>query len=233
MSKFLDYDSIFVVYPGGTGGNHVRNLISTCPGILDNTKPDMKALYEKHYTEIHRRKDTGAEISAWDFVAHFNDITITEYIDNPEIFKEFIEYKGVNVLFGHESAYQHLSQTELLTPLLEARRVIWIVLTWPSTGGIAAKRQERLVTLNLLTLRDQQSHEKYQFPYYPSRFLDQKVDDSNGILLDTDRLFTETGSQYLRQLLLENFNLELPEEADHMHKLWFSGILATIDKYSL
>lgn len=51
------------------------------------------------------------------------------------------------------------------------------------------------------------------------KFVNAHVDDS---IYHTDKLFSPEGSQHLRELLKERFDLDLPPEADEMHEMWFT-----------
>ncbi len=48
-----------------------------------------------------------------------------------------------------------------------------------------------------------------------------EVNENNGFQLDTVKFFTPEGSQYLRELLKQHFQVDLPLEADELHSIWF------------
>jgi hypothetical protein len=59
------------------------------------------------------------------------------------------------------------------------------------------------------------------------------IDDTNGFHLDTVKFFTPEGSQHLRELLKEKFEVELPPEADELHSIWFTWMKHVVDEKNI
>jgi hypothetical protein len=78
----------------------------------------------------------------------------------------------------------------------------------------------------------QTSTQEYRFPLemckgHPigePKQISLDVNENNGFYLDTVKFFTPEGSQYLRELLKQHFEIDLPSEADELHSIWFKWI---------
>lgn len=225
MPKFNDVDTICIVYPIGTGGNHLRNMISMCSGTSIDLSCDyanMVSAYETYYNQLGHIH----ELTSWRFTAHFGGSLISDYTNDANL-ANFINELKINCLYGHEAQYQILYDQDILQKILSSRNVVWIVVSWPNYDSIAYKRLVALEATN------QANTGCYTLPFYPGKYFTLEVNEANGVIFDPDLFFTETGSEYVRNFLLENFDLELPKDADKIHKIWFDGVITAIDKYSL
>lgn len=210
VEHFKKAKYLYVVYPGATGGNHVCNMISICEGFGPRVK-------KPNYTEwmLKKYKRVGYEVKPPKFVnAHVDDSIhhvdrLYEYVD-----KDYLLNANEKIIIqGHLFNFWSAIKKGVLKEL--GNDYVGIVLDYPSEGSMA---HDRIKVYGYESI-----HRDYTLPLV-IEYLDYNVtiSEDNGFHIDTIKLFTEDGSQYLRELLRDTFELELPLEADEMHRLWFT-----------
>jgi hypothetical protein len=217
VEHFKKAKYLYVVYPGATGGNHVCNMISICEGFGPRVK---KLNYKEWMLKKYKRVDY--KLKPPKFVnAHVDDNIhhvdrLYEYVD-----KEYLLNANEKIIIqGHIFNFWSALNEGILSEL--GQDYVGIVLDYPSEGSMAHDR---------ITVYGYHSEQRqYQFPL-EIKLLEYsvKISEDNGFFIDTSKLFTTEGSQYLRELLRDTFELELPPEADEMHKMWFTWMKHVIN----
>lgn len=214
------YGTICSVYCGGAGGNHVSNMISLCKGMEPRFESSdyekeliqryQKFKYQKsHYTGILAHFYTNGNVTG-------NRVHNTDPLLDIEYQKEFLNKQAVTILSGHEFnwkvLYQHFPDLQLKNPL-------WIIFTVPNKESVPGKR---ILLHGWWPVKP----ERYQFPFKPD--IDSPYVASDGIVLNTELLFTKDGSQYLRELL-DPYSIVLPKSTDIIHQHWYEWMVYVTD----
>jgi hypothetical protein len=210
LENFKKAKYMYVVYPGATGGNHVCNMISLCEGFGPRVKkPNYKQWLLKKYKRVDYKLKQPKFVNAHvdDSILHVD--RLYEYVD-----KEYLlNAEEKIVIQGHIFNFWGAINNGILQEL--GPDYVGIVIDYPLEGSMAHNR---------ITVYNYHSdHRGYDFPL-KMEFIGNTVsiDEDNGFFLSTDKLFTPEGSQHLREMLWNKFELVLPPEADEMHNLWFT-----------
>lgn len=210
IENFKKAKYLYVVYPGATGGNHVCNMISLCEGFeprvhKNNYKQWLLKKYKRVDYKLKHPKFVNAHVD--DSILHID--RLYEYVDKDYLFSATNKV----VIQGHVFNFWGAIDKGIIDEL--GPDYVGIVIDYPKEGSMAHER---------ITVYDYHSpHRMYEFPM-EIKFIENSftIHEDNGFFLSTDKLFTLEGSQHLRELLKESFDLDLPPEADEMHKLWFT-----------
>jgi hypothetical protein len=214
-SKYL-----YVIYPGACGGNHICNMISLCEGFeqrVSNIKrPDYKEWLLDHYrkTDYFGKPYINAHLSDQpDHIHNLYEFVDKEYAVNPN---------NTLILQGHLFNFWEASDNGILEELGSDYKAI--IMSYPPENSLPWNRIE--------AYGYQTSTQEYRFPLemckgHPigePKQISLDVNENNGFYLDTVKFFTPEGSQYLRELLKQHFEIDLPSEADELHSIWFKWI---------
>lgn len=213
-SKYL-----YVIYPGACGGNHVCNMISLCDGFeqrVSNIKrPNYKEWLLSHYKKYNYFGKPHLYVNAHlsnqpDHVDNLYEFVDKEYALNPD---------NTLIIQGHLFNFWSASYNGILEELGSDYKAI--VMTHPPENSLPWKRIEAYnyqstVREYTLPINICKGH-----PIGQPKQMTLEVNENNGFQLDTVKFFTPEGSQYLRQLLKQHFEVDLPLEADELHSIWF------------
>ena len=212
VENFKKAKYLYVVYPGATGGNHVCNMISLCEGFGPRIK---RSNYKEWMLKKYKRISLDYKLKSPRFVnAHVDDgihhaDRLYEYVD-----KEYLSTTTDKVTIqGHVFNFWGAIDKGIIDEL--GPDYVGIVIDYPLEGSMAYER--------ISVYGYHSPHREYTFPM-EIKFIDNSfsITEDNGFMLSTDTLFSPEGSHHLRELLRSKFELELPPEADEMHKHWFT-----------
>lgn len=209
--KFNKTKFLIVVFPGGAGGNHIQNMISLCP--IFNKLFESQNYYKDLLKKYEQLEGTIVQGSVG-IAAHFNQYNENLVALRNTDFRKFVDSSNLKtVLVGHDHCIQDAMENNFFVNFEDCS---WIIVTWPQTTECVVHRR-------ILQRKHwpQQTY-RYTFPYCIPTTL-YYVDSTKGFALDPIKLFSVNGSHYLRKKLKENFNLELPIEADTLHEIWYKA----------
>ncbi len=212
---FKESKNVFITFTGGAGGHHISNMLSLC----DEFEPKFVSTHYfmnmlTHYSNKTKRM---TEIDPDALSSHFYHpvgSSLPPKIDYEFLMDEtnhssLLSNKKKNILIGHYPQWEELYRLELLDNFVNN---VWIVCSLPSEGTLASRRLEKsgygFPPKNFYTIPYSYDH------------LGNIVTEDSAFLFDTDTLFTDQGSQYLRECVAENFGITLPPEADLLHAEW-------------
>lgn len=209
--RFLELQNLHIVYPGAAGGNHIQNMISLCSefdNLFESVNPyeDELLLAYKKVNDLEFNKDMAPNHPArlHSRKAHFSKYHegFSGLFNNPSNKKM--------VIAGHCHDYFEAIDKNTIPNI---HNNMWIIVLFPKENSIPYRRACKGGWWP-------QNQSEYNWPYFCNRLY--LADDNNGFTLQPELLFTATGSQYLRELLLQNFGIVLPELADKLHEIWYS-----------
>ena len=210
IEQFSKSKYLIIVFPGGCGGNHIQNMISLIPNF--------NKVFESpnYYTDLYQNYNKIKSQIVPDSVgiqAHFSQFSNLSGLQNIEFVTSIQNSSKKTILIGHDHCIQESIEAN---NFLCFEDCVWIIVTWPQTP-------ECVVYKRIMQRKHwpQQTH-RYSFPYLVPTTLNF-VDCDRGFALDPIKIFSINGSHYLRKKLYDHFNLELPPEADELHKLWYAG----------
>jgi hypothetical protein len=226
--------NLFILYPGGCGGNHLANLISTNTKFTprfksNNYLEDLFRDYKSKADEIYYgpKKDHlfsigSAGVRGLKF--HFAEYNNLDQLKDEDQIQILLKNDTINIFNGHEHCYVEIdSDYKNLSRMPDA---FWIMISYPKENTVPYNR------INLYNFTPDK--ERYAFPFYPSwvKPLDGgvEVDHSNGLILDSELIFTEYGSQYIRESL-QPLDIDLPPIADALHEMWYNKIKEVLVLY--
>ena len=211
--QFAKSKYLVIVFPGGCGGNHIQNMISLLPNfnkVFDSSNyySDLLNLYTNINPDQYLHKKNTDTVGIQAHFGKFSNLTGLKdknFVDNMRMSDK------KTILIAHDQCI-HLAIKEKV--FVNFEDCVWIVVTWPQTKDCFVHR--RIMYRNHWP---QQTY-RYTFPYLvPTTF--NYVDCNRGFALDPIKIFSVNGSHYLRKKLYDYLNLELPIEADKLHKIWF------------
>jgi hypothetical protein len=216
--------NLFILYPGGCGGNHLANLISTNSKFTprfksDNYLEDLYADYKSKVDEIYYGPKTNHLDSIKGLLFHFAEYNNLDQLKDEEQVKILLENDTINIFNGHEHCYAEIDiDYKNLSRIPDA---FWIMISYPKENTVPYNR------INLYGFTP--NKERYMFPFYPS-WNSIEVNHNNGLILESELIFTEYGSQYIRESL-KPLDIELPPIADTLHSMWYNKIKEVLVLY--
>jgi len=211
--------NLFIYHPGGTGGNHLANLISLIPifeSRLENYEGDYQQFFNKEYDRFTNPKFLPILPSQiHNMKSHFLIKHGLDGLDDTEFRKHLLSNKRINILTGHWHCFYSRNLSDFTNNA-------WIRMSFPKEGSLAFKR---IKMFNFLPQQVEVYIESYEI-------LDKYPGFKNSAYLDTDMFFQDNGSEYLREFLKHNFEIELPAIADEMHSKWIYGIKTSLKLFT-
>lgn len=136
---------------------------------------------------------------------------------------EFIQYHQPEELLDLYTKYdQYL---DLCVPDINELSVqdypAWIMMSWPRDGTLPGIRRIKM-----------NSQAQIQGTYHwPNTYIQHtnSLCDDYGFNLNTEQFWSKEGSNYLRELLLNNFGIHLPSVADNIHAIWWRWMTKVLD----
>lgn len=216
-ATFQEANNLFISFTGGTGAHHISNMLSLCAEFepkfqSENYFLDMLIHYVNKTARLQDTDPSG-------ITAHFFDSTkgpIPTHVHAHDLVDESVCSKLLtnqrkNIVIGHHHEWLESYRMGLVDRF---NKNTWMVCSVPKKDSLASKR---LINLNF----NIPNSDPYKIPYvYDHRLPFAVATETNAVLFDTDSLFTDSGSQYLREFVATNFGLVLPDEADKLHIEW-------------
>jgi len=228
-SKYL-----YVIYPGACGGNHVCNMISLCDGF------EPRSPYKVELGEPRSNFKTWLlnKYKNYDYVnkpipyvnAHLNDNLRgrghVDYIFDHLSKDSVLNTEQTLIIQGHIANFFAAIDKGIIEEI--GTDYSGIVMTYPPEDSMPWNRIQAYGYHSPL--------QNYKLPLGINRAPFSKgvedvfiIDNTNGLEVDTVKFFTPEGSQYLRELLKEKFDVDLPLEADELHRIWFTWMEHVVD----
>lgn len=220
MININSVKNLFILHPGGTGGNHLANLISLIPNFeprLDQFEGDYQQTFLKLYerfVDIELLPKDKSQVHG--MKAHFSAKHGLSGLDDNTYRQKLLSNKKINILTGHWHCFD-------TTELSDFTDHAWIIMSFPKKDSLA---YNRILIYNFLP----QKTFLYNSPYL---FNHPVINNDNSVKFDTDRFFEDNGAEYLRQILKNNFALELPDVADRMHSNWIYGLKHSLNFFQI
>jgi hypothetical protein len=206
--NFEKAKTVCILYTGGTGGNHLYNMLS-----LNNLFyiHDKKNIIEQ-YTEFDKTVYSG-NYGICGIKAHFYPLKESELF-NTEILEEMLLQQKKILVLGHCHTFYSYANTGILNNLCD---LFWIIMKYPEAGSIPGRRIEMGKYIS-------SGPDIYTVPF--ATFDPSLVDMSgitatknNAILLDPEKFFDTTGYDYINEQFAP-LGIQLAPEAEYMHKMW-------------
>lgn len=201
---------LFVVYPGGTGGNHISNILSLTQefnpvGFVGNPTSTILEYYKNlpYRTHMHMGSITAHVFSDAPSAGKLTD-------EDSDIADKINNTSGRNVIIGHEHHWHHFFDRQ---KHLRLKRYGWLIMTFPSIKSLA---WQRILQFNMWP----QPTYNYQLPYKPHPDCLITATSKDSTVLDTDAIFTDDGIHYMREVFLREFGIKVPPVADEIHSIW-------------
>jgi hypothetical protein len=235
------------MYPGGCGGNHILNLIST----IDTVEPIFSNYNQDYITALRNRYMWFAKGPNM-FKVHVtgkNHLHELQNNSDPEHYKvKLNENNKTNAFYGHWASFE---QTLHKGNFVNLNDSVWIIVTWPSPNSLPMQRIDKHnfypqqpdkytlpleITLpnaiaekivgqdkvrEIILASDYEEGELESTDVFPKITL---ADENNGLLIEVEKYFTIDGWDYLNSKLNEYLGLELPSKSKEIHDIWISAI---------
>lgn len=209
----FDSRNLFIVFPGGCGGNHIANILSLLPEFSKRftTSANYQETMLKMYLEknlINSRYKTAhiySELSTGKNVVGVPDIKI-QLLKNKEQDDNLIK-----IFLGHHHLLYNWGQLEELYD-----NSFFLTMTYPKIDSVPGKRSSSL-GMDWDWSSNSYSFEGLNKPPLGSNLnYSLNIPKSNYLEINTELFWKEDGCDYLEKTL----NLALPQSAKTMHKLW-------------
>lgn len=221
--------NLFIVFPGGCGGNHLGNIISLNQKFTplfqsQNYGVDLLKKYKNMANDpVDKNSKLGKRI-VHGVKAHFSEV---HHLDNLFVEQEFSKLllnQTINILIGHEHQFD---QAEREPGLIS--RVIdpyWIILNYPIENSIAYNR----IKLYEFTPRP----ERYKKPFYTveGSTTHAKAEIHNSMYIETEKFIDKNGCSYIKEKL-QKINIELNDLAFEIHEIWYNKLISVLTYYDM
>lgn len=233
--------NLFLIFPPGTGGNHLANMLSLHPLFsprftnTDQIKKNLKfdtsdvrfsaTTYNDQMQEFYsicfdkNTKDDGST------VAHFSDLENLQVSKIKEFKDSIVSSDGIYIFCSHAVEYCIGNRSGLLNPFLNRK---FCVLSRPTENNpIIFNRMLRGAWANGETSIEIWEKNRISNFYkidsllLPSR---RTINHKNSFILDTDIFFTVEGFDYINQVFKENMGIVLPEECRNLHQIYIEYV---------
>lgn len=214
------YKHLCVLYPGGGGGNHVSNLLSTITGF----EPRFHST--DYFNKLQKGYLSDGQPGSFYKVHLFQTNQMDALLDDSKKHRLVLENNAnTNIIHGHWACYQ----TNLIRDaFLGLDDCVWLIVSWPSPNSLPKQRIDKY------RLGPQQP-EQYSLPLYFEKIITPDTsefillaDETNGFVVEIEKLFSLEGWNYLNGLLQDNLGLTLPAESLELHKLWISNLIKDV-----
>ena len=211
-AKFLSAKNLIIAFPGGAGGAHLANMISLCSefDLINNLADYVK--YDAYITGPDSVKQHSKNAIFPN--AHMGKLQNFRALFHNKNYLKVLNNKNLNICILHEWEIKELLRDDQLDILKDP---IWIVMKSPHLNETATNRMLKMDMPTNINMKH-----NYNWPYSVNNI--ELANDDNGFHFLTDDLFTQSGSNILRECLQNNWGITLPVEADAMHALWLKWI---------
>lgn len=235
-TRQLTSDSIVIlVFPPGCGGNHLSNLLS----LSDIFQQQFKS--NDYFLELQEKYKTGKDKGNH----HFGILENLRIINWEQTYAHFNKNKGVPIVCCHAVEYYNFLNNNLNQITFDSYRNKNIVLfSFPKENSIAYKRFFKLRQgegVDVTDLKLVFSLDEYKILYGKNNF-DSKLclkfpqllesgyqsQLNNIIEFDTESFVTENGFKYVQDFFKIVYNVDIPNEADTLHRYWYQTITSQI-----
>lgn len=216
-ATFQQANNIFITFTGGAGGHHISNMLSLCPEF--EPKFQCKNYYENMLGQYLNKTRRINMSNPMEFNSHFYNpigdaspmkLNTAIFLDEASCLR-LLSNKKKNIIIGHHHQWR---ESYNLGVVDRFKKNVWIVCTVPKKDSLAGKRLEKLNFGFPETTA-------YKIPYiYDHRLPFAFAKEEHAFLFETELLFTDYGSQYLRECVATHFGIVLPPEADILHIEW-------------
>jgi hypothetical protein len=198
-----DKENLFIIFPPGGGGNHLRNLL---------TKTD-----RFYQDEIHE------SMYVMDIKnAHFSNIRNLQYISIKENLESLLHNQN-NVFCGHIGEYIWLMQNELSEYFKNPK---FLIVELPNNDSIAKKRM-----LKLYPAYKSDFFYSEQKTLYSQMCLSRLFEQNDFFQINCDDIFCDTLDPIIS--LIENqlcTKFIDPLKSRKIHDIWYKSILKDVNK---
>lgn len=228
--------NLLIVYPGGCGGNHMANLLSTnnkftqlFPSkdylnylLLEYKKTQKVKIFGPSVkTVLGNREVHGVKVHL------SSNIHQLSQLKNKDQFEILLRNNTINILFGHEHCFHDVECDYYGKQISKLPEKFWIVMSYPKENTIAYNR--------IKLYEFSPNPNRYTYPFFVDMHKDKNyayADETNSILIESDKFVDENGCDYLREKLKPT-NIELPAFADQLHKIWIDKIKQVLTLYDM
>lgn len=226
--------NLLIVFPGGCGGNHMANMISTnlrfTPLFTSkNYIDDLKIEYNKIKNQIVKGPGKAPNLGVREVHGikfHIGSASRgLMQLKNKDEFNNLINNETINILIGHEHHYYEVECENYGKQISNLPDSFWLVMTYPKENTLAHNR----IKLYQFSPRP----ERYTYPFYINIHNSTEyayADENNSLSIETEKFIDINGADYLRERL-KTINIELPTIADELHKIWFNKLCEVLSLY--
>jgi hypothetical protein len=236
--------NLFLIFPPGTGGNHLANMISMNPLfaprftefqtikdrlLLDkrkfNSTSYQEQMIELYYNNFSKNTEPKEEYT----VAHFSDLENLQETYIQQYKDKIIESNGIYLFCSHAGEYCNKNRVGLLSDFTNRKFCIFSRPT--EDNPIIYKRMLNgkwaLGETSQVSLEDVLITDLYN-PKYLFRLSQYSIHRQNSFILDTDKFFTVEGFDYVQSVFEQNLNIQLPESCRELHRLYVEYVSSKI-----
>ena len=220
LEKLESAKHLFLIFPGGCGGNHLANMLSMNPVFAPRYKINPNR-YSSNVVKDYIRQFSRLSLDGPNATAHFSALeNLQPHLLEKET-QNILDSKGIYIFCSHAFEFTIREEANQLVSFNDRLFCLFSIPTGKNKlvksrmdNGLWSKGENINQVIKEGTMKVKELYDPEIFCKVNSISMDQVV------LLDTDIFYSIEGYDYLHDLIYENFSITLHPFCRDLHTMY-------------